>query len=157
MRRGHTVAEARQQWKQQIFCYSDLTAKRLATEAMEDKDIEQLSRADVVAYKSPLMPVRDAVPLTESQMSLGTYWFDHLTLEFDLNFYLEREMNALFCLYFLYLPDLDAATEFSALEEISDEEAVRIYVPSAMPPDSISLRDYVDQSETLSKLVQLGN
>lgn len=63
----------------------------------------------------------------------------------------------LFCLNFIYLSDLDAATEFSALEEISDEEAVRIFVPSAMPPASLSLRDYVDQSETLSKLVQLGN
>lgn len=40
---------------------------------------------------------------------------------------------------------------------ISDEEAVSISVPSAIPPASTSLRDYVDQSETLSKLVQLGN
>lgn len=52
--------------------------------------------------------------------------------------------------------DLDAAAELSALEEISDEEAVSISVPSAMPPASISLRDYVDKSETLTKLVQLG-
>lgn len=59
-------------------------------------------------------------------------------------------------LYFLHLPDLVAA-EFSALEEIGDDEAVSISVPSAMPPASTSLRDYVDQSETLSKLVQLGN
>ncbi|XP_010736239.2 transcription termination factor 3, mitochondrial [Larimichthys crocea] len=122
VRGDHTVAEARQRWKQQMFCYSDFTAKHLATEAKEDKDIEELSRAVDVAYKSPLMPIRDAVPVTESQISL----------------------------------DLDAATEFSALEEISDEEAVRIFVPSAMPPASLSLRDYVDQSETLSKLVQLG-
>lgn len=71
--------------------------------------------------------------------------------------YLERELNVLFCLYFLHLPDLDDAAEFSALEEISDEEAVTISVPSAIPPASVSLRDYVDQSETLSKLVQLGN
>ncbi|XP_028255092.1 transcription termination factor 3, mitochondrial [Parambassis ranga] len=52
--------------------------------------------------------------------------------------------------------DLDAAGEFSALEEISDEEAVSIFVSSDIPPVSISLRDYVDKSETLSKLVQLG-
>lgn len=63
----------------------------------------------------------------------------------------------MFCLYFLHLSDLDAAAEFSALEEIGDEEAVSISVPPAMPPASTSLRDYVDQSETLSKLVQLGN
>ncbi|XP_008304775.1 transcription termination factor 3, mitochondrial [Stegastes partitus] len=52
--------------------------------------------------------------------------------------------------------DLDAAAEFSALEEITDEEAVSISPPSFMPPASTSLRDYVDKSETLSKLVQLG-
>uniref|UniRef100_A0A3Q3XLV7 Transcription termination factor 3, mitochondrial n=1 Tax=Mola mola TaxID=94237 RepID=A0A3Q3XLV7_MOLML len=52
--------------------------------------------------------------------------------------------------------DLDAATEVSALEEIDDVEALSIPVPSAIPPASTSLRDYVDQSETLSKLVQLG-
>ena len=60
-------------------------------------------------------------------------------------------------LCFLHLPDLDAAAELSALEEISDEEAVAICVPSAMPPASTSLRDYVDKSETLTKLVELGN
>ncbi|XP_047461200.1 transcription termination factor 3, mitochondrial [Mugil cephalus] len=52
--------------------------------------------------------------------------------------------------------DLDAATQLSALEEISDEEALSIFPPSAIPPASTSLRDYVDSSETLSKLVQLG-
>lgn len=71
-------------------------------------------------------------------------------------FYLERELDNLLSLFFLNFPDLDA-TEFSALEEIGDEEAVSISVPSALPPASTSLRDYVDQSETLSKLVQLGN
>ncbi|XP_028317339.1 transcription termination factor 3, mitochondrial [Gouania willdenowi] len=55
-----------------------------------------------------------------------------------------------------FLLDLDAATEFPALEKISDEEAVSISVPSSIPPASFSLKDYVDKSETLSKLVQLG-
>lgn len=55
-----------------MFCFSDFTAKHLSTEG---KDIEELSRADVVVYKSPLLPNRDAVPVTESQMPLGTYWF----------------------------------------------------------------------------------
>ncbi|KAM6903651.1 transcription termination factor 3, mitochondrial isoform 1-T2 [Lycodopsis pacificus] len=119
--KGNRVTnQAREMWKQQMFCYSDLAAKHLATEAKEDKAVEETSRADVVAYKSPLLPIRDAV--SEIQVSL----------------------------------DLDAAAEFSALEVISDEEAVSISVPSAMPPASTSLRDYVDQSETLSKLVQLG-
>ena len=59
--------------------YSDITAKNLTTEAKEEKDIEELSTANVVVYKSPLLPVRDA----ESQMSLGTYWIgvvDHKKL-----------------------------------------------------------------------------
>lgn len=59
------------------------------------------------------------------------------------------------CLHFLNLTDSFA--EFSALEEIDDDEAVGISVPSNMPPVSTTLRDYVDQSETLSKLVHLGN
>lgn len=58
---------------------------------------------------------------------------------------------------FLHLSDLDAAAEVSALEVISDEEAISIPVPDAMPPASTSLKDYVDKSETLGKLVQLGN
>uniref|UniRef100_A0A8C6S590 Transcription termination factor 3, mitochondrial n=1 Tax=Neogobius melanostomus TaxID=47308 RepID=A0A8C6S590_9GOBI len=52
--------------------------------------------------------------------------------------------------------DLEANVEPSVLEEIDDEEAVSISVPVALPSSSTSLRDYVDQSETLSKLVQLG-
>lgn len=51
--------------------------------------------------------------------------------------------------------DPEAEGSPSALEEISDEEAVSISVPS-IPPASVSLRDYVDKSETLTKLVQLG-
>ncbi|XP_074468419.1 transcription termination factor 3, mitochondrial isoform X1 [Sebastes fasciatus] len=121
---NQTTTQARQRWKQQMFCYSDLAAKHLATEVKEAKDVEETSRADVVAYKSPLLPIRDAVPVTESQISL------------DL--------------------DAAAAAEISALEVISDKEAVTISVHSAMPPASTSLSDYVDQSETLSKLVQLG-
>ncbi|XP_071356542.1 transcription termination factor 3, mitochondrial [Trachinotus anak] len=118
----HRTNQTRQRWKKQMIGYGELTAKHLATDAKEDKFTEELSRTDVVAYKSPLLPIRDAGPLNESQMPL----------------------------------DLDAAAEFSALEEISDEEAFSISVPAAMPPASTSLRHYVDKSETLSKLVQLG-
>lgn len=89
-------------------------------------------------------------------LTIKTFSFN-VRIQFKCHFYLERELNKLFCLYFLHLPDLDAAAEFSALEEISDEEAVSICVPAAMPPASTTLRDYVDRSETLSKLVQLGN
>ncbi|XP_062265384.1 transcription termination factor 3, mitochondrial [Platichthys flesus] len=119
---NHRTTQARQRWKQQMFYYSDLSAKHLATEAKEDKFTEESSRTDVVAYRSPLSPIREDVPVNENQMPL----------------------------------DLDSVAEYSALEEISDEEAIAICVPAAMPPASTSLRDYVDKSETLSKLVQLG-
>uniref|UniRef100_A0A3Q2PHX9 Transcription termination factor 3, mitochondrial n=1 Tax=Fundulus heteroclitus TaxID=8078 RepID=A0A3Q2PHX9_FUNHE len=52
--------------------------------------------------------------------------------------------------------DLDADDECSALEEISEEEAFGISVPPSIPPASTSLQQYVDKSETLTKLVQLG-
>ncbi|XP_076157709.1 transcription termination factor 3, mitochondrial isoform X1 [Alosa pseudoharengus] len=54
------------------------------------------------------------------------------------------------------LVDLEDIPRLSALEEISDEEAIQIVVPHALPPTSSSLRDYVDKSDTLTKLVQLG-
>lgn len=47
--------------------------------------------------------------------------------------------------------DLDADFESSGLEEIGQED---IHVP--LPASSFTLRDYVDDSETLKKLVQLG-
>ncbi|XP_077364066.1 transcription termination factor 3, mitochondrial [Festucalex cinctus] len=52
--------------------------------------------------------------------------------------------------------DLDAATGLYALEEIDDEEAASLAPFPVIPPASTSLKDYVDQSETLTKLVQLG-
>ncbi|XP_043073601.1 transcription termination factor 3, mitochondrial isoform X2 [Puntigrus tetrazona] len=52
--------------------------------------------------------------------------------------------------------DLDSAVHLSPLQEISEDEAVQIQVPSALPPESSTLRPYVDKSETLSKLVHLG-
>ncbi|KAJ8335105.1 hypothetical protein SKAU_G00407440 [Synaphobranchus kaupii] len=54
------------------------------------------------------------------------------------------------------LEDLDGAPPLSPFEEISDEEAVQIVAPPPLPPVSLSLRDYVNQSETLSVLVHLG-
>ncbi|XP_061520977.1 transcription termination factor 3, mitochondrial isoform X2 [Phycodurus eques] len=52
--------------------------------------------------------------------------------------------------------NLDAATGSYALEGISDEEAVRLMPRPSIPPVAASLRDYVDRSETLAKLVHLG-
>ncbi|CAL8371921.1 unnamed protein product [Boreogadus saida] len=52
--------------------------------------------------------------------------------------------------------DTDEAVYPSASEEITDKDASHTMVPSTLPSESSSLRDYVDESETLSKLVQLG-
>ncbi|XP_043993873.1 transcription termination factor 3, mitochondrial isoform X1 [Gambusia affinis] len=56
----------------------------------------------------------------------------------------------------IFVEDLEADDKLSALEEISDEEAVGISIPSFIPLTSDSLQEYVDKSETLTKLVQLG-
>ncbi|XP_074543104.1 transcription termination factor 3, mitochondrial [Halichoeres trimaculatus] len=117
----HKTAQTKLRWKHVLY-YSNLCASHQTTVDKENNASKELSKADLVAYKNPSLPVRDAVSATESQTLL----------------------------------DLDAAPGFSALEEISDEEAVNISIPSALPPASTTLRDYVDQSETLSKLVQLG-
>ncbi|KAM4631083.1 transcription termination factor 3, mitochondrial [Polymixia lowei] len=120
---NHSTLNTNQRRKQGMCYYSDFHAKPLTSEATENKGTEEFSGTNaVMAYKNPLSQIKDAMPMTESQMTL----------------------------------DLDAAARLSALEEISDEEAVRISVSSALPPASASLRDYVDKSETLSKLTQLG-
>ncbi|XP_062424321.1 transcription termination factor 3, mitochondrial [Rhea pennata] len=63
------------------------------------------------------------------------------------------------------LPDVNAAIPYedwddippsSALEEISEEEAMQIIAEPLLPLQSSTLRDYVDHSETLAKLVHLG-
>ncbi|XP_026867474.2 transcription termination factor 3, mitochondrial isoform X1 [Electrophorus electricus] len=52
--------------------------------------------------------------------------------------------------------DLDAVPCPSPFEEISEQDAIQITVPPGLPPVTFTLRDYVDKSETLQKLVQLG-
>ncbi|XP_030300439.1 transcription termination factor 3, mitochondrial isoform X2 [Calypte anna] len=63
------------------------------------------------------------------------------------------------------LPDLNAKVLYedwddippsSALAQISEEEAVQIIAEPLLPLQSSTLRDYVDHSETLAKLVHLG-
>ncbi|KAK1331932.1 hypothetical protein QTO34_007609 [Cnephaeus nilssonii] len=51
---------------------------------------------------------------------------------------------------------LDDVPPLSPLQPISEQEAVRIIADPPLPPDSFTLRDYVDHSETLQKLVLLG-
>ncbi|XP_072426267.1 transcription termination factor 3, mitochondrial isoform X5 [Chiloscyllium punctatum] len=45
---------------------------------------------------------------------------------------------------------------YSPFDELSEEEALQIEASPSLPPTSFTLRDYVDQSETLTKLVLLG-
>ncbi|XP_050826415.1 transcription termination factor 3, mitochondrial [Serinus canaria] len=52
--------------------------------------------------------------------------------------------------------DWDDIPPSSALEVISEEEAVQIIAEPLLPIQSSTLRDYVDHSETLAKLVHLG-
>ncbi|XP_043735054.1 transcription termination factor 3, mitochondrial isoform X2 [Cervus elaphus] len=56
----------------------------------------------------------------------------------------------------LSLEGLDDVPLLSPLQLISDEEAVQIIAGPPLPPSSVTLRDYVDHSETLRKLVLLG-
>ncbi|NWH72315.1 MTEF3 factor, partial [Piaya cayana] len=52
--------------------------------------------------------------------------------------------------------DWDDIPPSSALEEISEEEAIQIIAEPLLPLQSSTLQDYVDHSETLAKLVHLG-
>ncbi|XP_025022825.1 transcription termination factor 3, mitochondrial isoform X2 [Python bivittatus] len=54
------------------------------------------------------------------------------------------------------LQDLEDELPLSALEEISENEALQIKAAPPPPLESFSLRDYIDHSETLRKLVLLG-
>lgn len=56
----------------------------------------------------------------------------------------------------LSLEGLDDVPPLSPLQPISEEEAVQIIADPPLPPVSVTLRDYVDHSETLQKLVLLG-
>ncbi|KAM9689782.1 transcription termination factor 3, mitochondrial isoform 2-T5 [Dama dama] len=56
----------------------------------------------------------------------------------------------------LSLEGLDDVPPLSPLQPISHEEAVQIIAGPPLPPSSVTLRDYVDHSETLRKLVLLG-
>ncbi|KAK2497904.1 hypothetical protein MC885_017378, partial [Smutsia gigantea] len=55
----------------------------------------------------------------------------------------------------LSLEELDDLPPLSPLQLISEEEAVQIVADPPLPPASFTLRDYVDHSETLQKLVLL--
>nr|XP_020027801.1 transcription termination factor 3, mitochondrial isoform X1 [Castor canadensis] len=56
----------------------------------------------------------------------------------------------------LPLQELDDLPPLSPLQLVSEEEAIQITAAPPVPPASHTLRDYVDHSETLQKLVLLG-
>lgn len=56
----------------------------------------------------------------------------------------------------LPLEGLDDLPSLSPLQPVSEEEAIQIEAHPLLPLSSFTLRDYVDHSETLQKLVQLG-
>ncbi|XP_045416621.1 transcription termination factor 3, mitochondrial [Lemur catta] len=56
----------------------------------------------------------------------------------------------------LSLEGLDDLPSLSPLQPVSEEEAIQIIADPPLPPASFTLRDYVDHSETLQKLVLLG-
>ncbi|EDM16440.1 MTERF domain containing 1, isoform CRA_a [Rattus norvegicus] len=56
----------------------------------------------------------------------------------------------------LPLEELDDLPPLSPLQPVSEEEAIQIAAYSPLPLSSSTLADYVDHSETLQKLVQLG-
>nr|KAF6405310.1 mitochondrial transcription termination factor 3 [Rousettus aegyptiacus] len=56
----------------------------------------------------------------------------------------------------LSLEGLDHVPPLSPLQPVSEEEAIQILADPPLPPVTFTLRDYVDHSETLRKLVLLG-
>ncbi|XP_052016531.1 transcription termination factor 3, mitochondrial [Apodemus sylvaticus] len=56
----------------------------------------------------------------------------------------------------LPLEDLDDLPPLSPLQPVSEEEALQLAAYSLLPLSSFTLADYIDHSETLQKLVQLG-
>ena len=83
------------------------------------------------------------------------FWngFEEICITFEGSSFVITKCTLIFRIYFL---DWDDVPPSSALEEISEEEAVKIIADPLLPPQSSALRDYVDHSETLTKLVHLG-
>ncbi|CAO2602575.1 Transcription termination factor 3, mitochondrial [Lemmus lemmus] len=56
----------------------------------------------------------------------------------------------------LFLEELDDLPLLSPIQPISEEEAIQIVAHPLLPLSSFTLGDYIDHSETLQQLVQLG-
>lgn len=84
---------------QQILFFNDFAVKHLSTDSKGKKGIDELSMTDV-SYKSPLLPVKDAVPSSFNQMSFGTFWSRVYYKENHWNFDLKYN-NTIFAFFFL--------------------------------------------------------
>lgn len=73
VRWSHKTTWTQQRWMQQILFFNGFAIKHLSTDTKGKKGIEELSITDV-SYKSPLLPVKDAVPSSLHQMPLGKCW-----------------------------------------------------------------------------------
>ncbi|XP_041758064.2 uncharacterized protein LOC121585856 isoform X2 [Coregonus clupeaformis] len=147
LQRRQNPSQTQQRWKLGVRSYYESHAK-IQPSQTKHKDTDEFPRTNMVPYQNSLShQLRDGgMSLKEWQTALGTNATPVHTHTHCGNF----------SLMFLPSPDLEDAPGHSALEEISDEEAVRMDIPAALPAVSISLKDYVNESETLSKLVQLG-
>lgn len=70
VRWSHKTTSTQQRWTQHILFFNDFAVRHLSTDTKGKKGIEELSITDVVSYKSPLLPVKDAF---RNQMPLGTF------------------------------------------------------------------------------------
>lgn len=147
LQRSPNPSQTRQRWNLGVRSYCESHAKVQPSQT-KHRNTDELPGTDMVSYQNPLSHqlIDGGMLLKEWQTALGTNATPVHTHTHSGHFYL----------IFLSSPDLHDAPGHSALEEISHEEAVCMDIPAALPPVSISLKDYVNESETLGKLVQLG-
>lgn len=74
VRWSHKTTSTQQRWVQQILFFNDFGVKHLSTDSKGKKGTEELSITDVVSYKSPLLPVKDDIPLSLNQNPPGKFW-----------------------------------------------------------------------------------
>ncbi|XP_071231228.1 transcription termination factor 3, mitochondrial isoform X3 [Salvelinus alpinus] len=153
LQRSPNPSQTRERWNLGVRRYCESHAK-VQPSQMKHRNTDELPGTDMVSYQNPLSHqlIDGGMLLKEWQTALGTNATPVCTHTHTHT----HTQSGHFYLIFLSSPDLDDAPGHSALEEISHEEAVRMDIPAALPPVSISLKDYVNESETLGKLVQLG-
>lgn len=69
----HKTTRIQHQWMQQILSFSGFAVRHLSTDTKGKEGVEELSITDA-SYNSPLLPVRDAVPVSQVPLGTGKYW-----------------------------------------------------------------------------------